>query len=56
LRNVTRIFHVTSFIATALVLVMVVYCLGTARDLLAIYWGAVTIVAFRFGLSAPEPD
>jgi hypothetical protein len=40
----------------ALTLILIVYCLGTRRDLLAIYWGAVAIFALRFALLLPEPD
>jgi len=48
--------HVVSLVTTASTLVLVVYCLGAGRDLLAIYWGAVAIFALRFVLLFPEPD
>lgn len=56
LRNINGILHLTSFIATVLVLVLLLHCLRSGQDLLAIYWGATAVFALRFCLVTPEPE
>jgi hypothetical protein len=56
LRNINGILQLTSFLATVLVLVLLLHCVGTGQDLLAVYWGAAAVFAIRFCLVTPEPD
>ncbi len=55
MRNLNGILHLISLAITVPVLALFVYCLGNARDLLAIYWGAVAVFALRFG-ALPESE
>ena len=56
MRYVSGILHLVSFLAAALALVFLVHCLGTGQDLLALYWGAIAMLALRFVLALPESD
>ena len=56
LLRIASILAVVSLALTAVAMALGVYSLGAGRDLLAIYWATVVIVALRFGLQFPEPD